>query len=82
VPHTKFRTVQRLVDVSDGQCASSVFLAPSVEHSYLIDFTYRGRRHLPEPAFARADQSEAGAENPPARLRKRVHSFAQLGPRP
>jgi hypothetical protein len=38
---TKYRTVTRLVDVTDSACSLSLFIAPAVGHTYLVDFTYR-----------------------------------------
>ena len=36
----KTRTVMKNVEVTDGACKRSVYLAPAVDHAYLIDFTY------------------------------------------
>lgn len=35
------RMVMRSVSVSDGSCKQAVWLAPAVDHVYLVDFTYR-----------------------------------------
>ena len=37
----KTRTVMKNVDVTDGEAQRSVYLAPAVDHAYLIDFTYQ-----------------------------------------
>jgi hypothetical protein len=39
---TRYRMVMQTVDVSDGACMQSVWLAPLDGHTYLLDLTYRG----------------------------------------
>jgi hypothetical protein len=38
---TRWRTVLRTVEVSDGWCASAVRFAPRAGHMYIVDYTYR-----------------------------------------
>jgi hypothetical protein len=37
------RTVTRYEPVSDGSCSEALWIAPEVNHVYLVDFTYRDR---------------------------------------
>lgn len=38
---TRYRTVTKLVDVADGTCRQSMWLAPAKDGTYLLDLTYR-----------------------------------------
>lgn len=38
---TRYRTVTKRVDVTDGACSQALFLAPMNKGVYLVDFTYR-----------------------------------------
>jgi hypothetical protein len=38
------RWVTRMVPVSDGECSQELFVSPEVNHTYLVDFTYRDNR--------------------------------------
>ena len=38
---TRYRTVPRVVDVSDGACARQIRFAPKADHVYLLQYTYQ-----------------------------------------
>jgi hypothetical protein len=39
---TRYRTVPRVVEISDGSCASAVAMTPRVQATYLLEYTYKG----------------------------------------
>lgn len=41
---TKYRTVMKNVEVSDGDCSGEVRFAPAAGHTYLLQFTYQSAR--------------------------------------
>ena len=60
---TKYRWVTKAVEVVDGACSASVWLAPSQDGVYLLEFTYRGHRSCRLSCYEQLSQSDGTFEN-------------------
>lgn len=69
VPHTryetKYRTVWRQVQVSDGQCASGIRFSPHDAHVYLLQYTYHAQSVCSLSCFEQVEQEPGTFQNLP-----------------
>jgi hypothetical protein len=62
---TKYRSVVRQVQVSDGQCASSIRFSPRDGHVYLLQYTYHAQSVCSLSCFEQVAQEPTGFKNLP-----------------
>jgi len=60
---TKYRWVNRVVEVPDGDCASSLTFAPAVGHVYLLEYTYRDHRACALSCFEQSPMPDGTFRN-------------------
>lgn len=69
VPHTryetKYRYVNKQVQVSDGQCASALRFYPQNGHVYLLQYTYHAHSVCSLSCFEQVEQEPASFQNLP-----------------
>ena len=69
VPHTtyttRFRTVTRMVDISDGSCALQLRFAPRANHVYLLQYTYQAPSVCRLQCVEQVRAPDGGFENRP-----------------
>jgi hypothetical protein len=62
---TKYRSVWKQVQVSDGQCASAIRFSPRDGHVYLLQYTYHAQSVCSLSCFEQVAQEPTGFKNLP-----------------
>jgi len=69
VPHTeyttKYRTVPKTVEVSDGSCARAIRFAPQDQHVYLLQYTYQAPSACSLSCYEQVQSPGGGFKNLP-----------------
>ena len=67
---TRWRTVERSVQVSDGACKAGITFRPSADHVYLLDFTFRGDHACTIACYEQVRGDDGGFRNVPCVVAK------------
>ena len=65
VYRTKYRTVTKSVEVSDGSCSRSVRFFPKAHHVYLLQYTYQAPSACDLSCFEQVRGPDGGFKNKP-----------------
>ena len=67
---TRWRTVERSMQVSDGACKAAIAFRPSADHVYLLDFTFRGDHACTLACYEQVRGDDGGFQNAPCVVAK------------
>jgi hypothetical protein len=64
-PKTKYRWVTKAVEITDGECSSTVSFIPAEGHVYLLEYTYRDSGACAVSCYTQTPGGKEGFRNQP-----------------